>query len=272
MGVEALEASDGRKFDVRVAGTAALLVAKVYKIRDGSGTTRLTDKDALDVLRLLRGTTTDDLAGRMQRLLRDDNARPVAEEALHLLGSQFANRAGEGASRWPSGRSVRSANRRKSPPPARCWLATGSEPWAVEPIELAHGSASHDRGRQVLPASSRPARSGVSGQTCRAVFSAGGGEDPETVPQPRVAPCTKDGFPPAVRMPSYPLRECRHWSVRRCMISRTLFSGCTTSNGKQNSVSPWPATLSLNSYSRGESNERVCGYISATEPQPNFLP
>ena len=32
----------------------------------------------------------------MQRLLRDDNARPVAEEALRLLGSQFANRAGEG--------------------------------------------------------------------------------------------------------------------------------------------------------------------------------
>ena len=96
MGVGALDASDDREFDVRVAGSAALLVAKVHKIRDRSGTARSTDKDALDVLRLLRGTTTDDLAVRMQRLLRDDNARPVAEEALHLLGSQFANRAGEG--------------------------------------------------------------------------------------------------------------------------------------------------------------------------------
>ena len=32
----------------------------------------------------------------MQRLLRADNPRSVAEEALHLLGSQLANRAGEG--------------------------------------------------------------------------------------------------------------------------------------------------------------------------------
>ena len=96
MGVGALDASDGRKFDVRVAGSAALLVAKLHKIRDRSGTARSADKDALDVLRLLRGTTTDDLAGRMQQLLRDDNARPITEEALDLLGSQFANRAGEG--------------------------------------------------------------------------------------------------------------------------------------------------------------------------------
>ena len=96
MRVGALDASDGRKLDVRVAGSAALLVAKVHKIRDRSGTARSTDKDALDVLRLLRGTATDDLASRMQQLMRDDNARPVSEEALDLLGSQFANRAGEG--------------------------------------------------------------------------------------------------------------------------------------------------------------------------------
>lgn len=96
MGVRALDASDDRKFDVRVAGSAALLVAKVHKIQDRSGTARSTDKDALDILRLLRGTATDDLAGRMQQLLRDNDARPVAEEALGLLRSLFANRAGEG--------------------------------------------------------------------------------------------------------------------------------------------------------------------------------
>ena len=96
MGIGALDASDGRKLHVRVAGSAALLVAKLHKIRDRSGTARSTDKDALDILRLLRGTATDDLAGRMQQLLRDGNARPVAEEALDLLGSLFASRAGEG--------------------------------------------------------------------------------------------------------------------------------------------------------------------------------
>lgn len=96
MGVRALDASDGRRFGVRVAGSAALLVAKLHKIRDRSGTARSTDKDALDVLRLLRGTATNDLAGRIQQLLRDANARPVAEEALDLLASQFADHAGEG--------------------------------------------------------------------------------------------------------------------------------------------------------------------------------
>ncbi len=96
MRVGALDTSDVREIDVRVAGSAALLAAKLHKIRDRSGTERSIDKDALDVLRLLRGTATDDLAGRMQQLLRDDNARPVVEEALDLPGSQFANRAGEG--------------------------------------------------------------------------------------------------------------------------------------------------------------------------------
>ena len=96
MSVAALDAADGRTFDIRVAGSGALLVAKAHKIRDRAGTARSTDKDALDVLRLLRGTTTGDLAGRMRRLLADDTARPVAEEALDLFGSQFANRAGEG--------------------------------------------------------------------------------------------------------------------------------------------------------------------------------
>lgn len=96
MSVGALDASDHRVFDMRVAGPGALLVAKVHKIQDRVGTARAVDKDALDVLRLLRGTATADLASRVKRILGDDNARPVAEEALDLLGQQFANRAGQG--------------------------------------------------------------------------------------------------------------------------------------------------------------------------------
>ena len=96
MGIAALDASDDRVFDIRVAGSAALLVAKLHKIQDRSGTARAIDKDALDILRLLRGTATDDLAGRMHRLFADGNAAPAAEVALDLLRSQFASRAGEG--------------------------------------------------------------------------------------------------------------------------------------------------------------------------------
>ena len=96
MSVAGLDTSDGRSFDIRVAGSAALLVAKVHKIQDRTGTTRSTDKDALDVLRLLRGRTSGELAGRLRLLLADDTARPVTVEALDLLRSQFVNRAGEG--------------------------------------------------------------------------------------------------------------------------------------------------------------------------------
>lgn len=96
MSVAALDPSDERRFDIRVAGPGGLLVAKAHKIQDRSGTARSTDKDALDVLRLLRGTMTDELADRMKRILGNDDARPVAEQALELLEQQFASRAGEG--------------------------------------------------------------------------------------------------------------------------------------------------------------------------------
>lgn len=62
MSLTALDPQDPRAFDIRVAGPAALLLAKVHKIRDRSGSARGSDKDALDVLRLLRGTQTPELA------------------------------------------------------------------------------------------------------------------------------------------------------------------------------------------------------------------
>ncbi len=96
MSVAALDTSDKRAFDIRVAGPGALLVAKVHKIQDRAGTARAMDKDALDVLRLLRGTTTSDHASRMRLILGDENARPVARDALEFFRRQFASRVGEG--------------------------------------------------------------------------------------------------------------------------------------------------------------------------------
>ncbi len=55
MTIPALEASDGRTFEVAVAGRAALLVAKLHKLNERQGTQgRLNDKDALDIYRLLQ--------------------------------------------------------------------------------------------------------------------------------------------------------------------------------------------------------------------------
>jgi hypothetical protein len=92
MTLTALEDGDARTVDVRVAGPAALLVAKVHKIDDRKDSDRQSDKDALDVLRLLRGTATDDLAARYVRLLGDERSEDAARRGRELLKAQFARR------------------------------------------------------------------------------------------------------------------------------------------------------------------------------------
>lgn len=92
----ALDNEDHREFEVRVAGPAALLVAKLHKIQDRTGTDRESSKDALDVFRLLRGTTTEELSGRFRRLLADSRSAETSVAAAELLRQQFGTRRGEG--------------------------------------------------------------------------------------------------------------------------------------------------------------------------------
>jgi hypothetical protein len=94
MTVGSLEAEDARSWAIEVAGPAALLVAKVYKIQDRQGTLRLGDKDALDVFRLLRGTSTEELAARFRRVLSIHQA--TAAPAARWLAEQFGNPRGAG--------------------------------------------------------------------------------------------------------------------------------------------------------------------------------
>jgi hypothetical protein len=96
MRLSALEDSDARAFDIRVAGPAALLVAKAHKISERYGTDRQSDKDALDVLRLLRGTTTAALASRYEALLADERSAEAATSARAFIEAQFATRTGIG--------------------------------------------------------------------------------------------------------------------------------------------------------------------------------
>jgi len=97
MRVAELEEASARAFDIRVAGSAALLVSKLHKISDRSGTARASDKDAYDVLRLMRGTTTEDMVARLQRLRREPLSAPVTEEALKMLGEFFGRAGGVGS-------------------------------------------------------------------------------------------------------------------------------------------------------------------------------
>jgi hypothetical protein len=96
MRLEVLDATDARAFEIRVAGPAALLAAKVHKISERHGTDRQSDKDALDVLRLLRGTETADLAARYGKLLGDARSADTARSAQALFKAQFSARSGVG--------------------------------------------------------------------------------------------------------------------------------------------------------------------------------
>ena len=92
MQVRALDPSDTRRVSMDVAGPGALLVAKVHKIVERSASTdRLRDKDAHDVLRLLRATDTADLAQWLDRLRSDELSGDVTTEAIGQLEPLFGN-------------------------------------------------------------------------------------------------------------------------------------------------------------------------------------
>jgi hypothetical protein len=97
MPVDSLEANDKRAFEIQVAGQGALLVAKIHKIldRETQGD-RLKDKDALDVFRLLRGTSTEEMAGRIAQASADDRSRTVTSQALDAMPILFGRAEGEG--------------------------------------------------------------------------------------------------------------------------------------------------------------------------------
>lgn len=90
--LNALDADDRREFEIRVAGPSALLVAKLHKLADRSGereAKRLKDKDALDVLRLLRAIPVGRLAQGLRELGGSALAGDVTREAFAHLQSLF---------------------------------------------------------------------------------------------------------------------------------------------------------------------------------------
>lgn len=92
MAVRALDPSDGRIRSVKVAGPAALLVAKTHKIAERVGSPgRLSDKDAHDVYRLLQSQETELLARDLRALLGNDVSRECTEYALEQIKVLFAS-------------------------------------------------------------------------------------------------------------------------------------------------------------------------------------
>ena len=99
MTIRALGAEDGRAFEINVAGPAALLVAKIHKLAeriDANDVTRLNNKDAFDIFRLLRAVDTDEFASEVEVLLSSPISAPVTVAAITRFRELFETAAGAG--------------------------------------------------------------------------------------------------------------------------------------------------------------------------------
>ncbi|WP_448712446.1 hypothetical protein [Microbacterium profundi] len=92
LSVAGLADNDGRRIDVRVAGTAGLLVAKLHKVSERLETPRRRDdKDAHDIYRILVAISTEDLVDTFRVLLNDVVSEAVTSDALSMLERVFAS-------------------------------------------------------------------------------------------------------------------------------------------------------------------------------------
>jgi hypothetical protein len=99
MTVAALDPADHRQVTVEVAGLAALLIAKAYKIHDrvaAGRADRLSDKDASDVYRIMQTARPAEVGTTMRGLLDDVLAATATAQALGYVRELFGRRTSEG--------------------------------------------------------------------------------------------------------------------------------------------------------------------------------
>jgi hypothetical protein len=90
--IRSLDESDRRSIEMKVAGPAALLVAKLHKLGERQDQSdRLIDKDAHDLYRLLVATDTHKLAATIAELQRDELAGKATTHAIEYLRVLFAD-------------------------------------------------------------------------------------------------------------------------------------------------------------------------------------
>lgn len=97
--IRSLDPGDQRSAALWIAGPSALLVTKLHKLGDrhAAGGSRLEDKDAHDVYRLMRAVPLGEFEVGFRRLLGDEVSRAVSEEALECLTVLFASERSGGA-------------------------------------------------------------------------------------------------------------------------------------------------------------------------------
>lgn len=93
--IPALDTADRRQFTVKVAGAAALLVAKLAKLEEriaGPRVDRILAKDASDILRLLRYLDARAIGSRLQTLADAGHAPELIRASMRFLTEQTAAR------------------------------------------------------------------------------------------------------------------------------------------------------------------------------------
>jgi hypothetical protein len=91
MEIRALDPNDQRIIRAKVASPAALIVAKLHKIYERrNDPSKLVDKDAHDIYRILVAVDTESLATPIRALLADDLCGSVSADALGYLRELFA--------------------------------------------------------------------------------------------------------------------------------------------------------------------------------------
>lgn len=101
MRIGSLDDEDPRAFEVRVAGLAALFVSKLHKLADRAereDAKRLFNKDASDVVQIMRSVLPRELAETLIVLKADPVAGPPTEQAMAYLQNLFGRRASLGIS------------------------------------------------------------------------------------------------------------------------------------------------------------------------------
>ncbi|MFE7354692.1 hypothetical protein ACFU8Q_16170 [Streptomyces sp. NPDC057543] len=102
MTISSLTPQDDRSVEAYVAGPAALLVAKAYKLNERvidaekGKPHRLSAKDAGDVYRIMATVRASQVAASFDTLCKDSRVGAVAAEGLHLLRQLFGAAATPG--------------------------------------------------------------------------------------------------------------------------------------------------------------------------------
>jgi hypothetical protein len=99
MTIAALDPADDRVVATKVAGVAALLVAKAHKLGervDSGSERRLDDKDALDCLRMMQTSAPAQVGATLRALQDEPVAAAVTATAIEYLERLFARRGRPG--------------------------------------------------------------------------------------------------------------------------------------------------------------------------------